>query len=174
MKAVLDMWASLGELDAIIGDTCSVVCQPLGLLSAAWNIPQVSNDCTSDALSDTKTYPTFTRVVAGYMNYIHVQSKILKIFNFTGVALVTETAELFKLMADYGKNYFEAQGQEVIYKVFSTTAAVKDGKEIVLPDKIEKLRQIVRELKTQTRCFVLLMYTTGSIYFPIQQVVSIF
>ena len=56
------MWSEVDDLDAFIGDGCSVVCQPVSLLAAAWRIPVVSFGCTSDSLSDKITYPTFTRV----------------------------------------------------------------------------------------------------------------
>ena len=62
IRNVIDMWSSVDDIDAIIGDGCSVVCQPLSFLAEAWGIPVISFGCTSDSLSDKTTYPTFTRV----------------------------------------------------------------------------------------------------------------
>ena len=62
MAMAIDMWASVDHLDGIIGDMCSVVCQPVSLLAAAWNIPVVSPTCSSPTLSDKSTYPTFSRL----------------------------------------------------------------------------------------------------------------
>ncbi len=62
MAMVIDMWVSVDHLDGIIGGMCSVVCQPVSLLAAAWNIPVVSPTCSSPTLSDKSTYPTFSRV----------------------------------------------------------------------------------------------------------------
>ena len=58
--AAVDAWQSMGGLDAVIGAGCSVVCQPVSLLAAAWNIPIVSYSCSSSSLSNKRTYPTFT------------------------------------------------------------------------------------------------------------------
>ena len=59
-RAAVDMWQNVDDLDGIIGAACSVVCQPVSLLTAALNIPTVSYICTSSALSDQYKYPTFT------------------------------------------------------------------------------------------------------------------
>ncbi len=42
---IVDMWMSVKDLDVIIGDGCSVVCQPASLLAAAWGIPIISWGC---------------------------------------------------------------------------------------------------------------------------------
>ena len=60
-KAAVEAWSESADLDGLVGPSCSVVCQPVGLLAASWNIPMVSFFCTSGPLSDKETYPTFTR-----------------------------------------------------------------------------------------------------------------
>ncbi len=42
MKMAVELWASVQQLDGIIGSVCSVVCQPVSLLAASLNIPVVS------------------------------------------------------------------------------------------------------------------------------------
>ena len=39
MKAIIKLKNELHGLDGIIGSQCSVVCEPVALLTAAWNIP---------------------------------------------------------------------------------------------------------------------------------------
>ena len=51
----------MADVDGLVGAACSIVCQPVGLLAASWNIPMVSFSCTSGSLADKETYPTFTR-----------------------------------------------------------------------------------------------------------------
>ncbi len=64
MQIAVEMWDSTsGSLDAIIGGGCSVVCEPLSLLAASWNVATVSYGCESNYLSDKSVYPTFTRTV---------------------------------------------------------------------------------------------------------------
>ena len=46
-----------------IGGGCSVVCEPVALISAEFNLPHVSWGCTSEALSNKYNYPTFARSV---------------------------------------------------------------------------------------------------------------
>ena len=57
--AAIDLWLEAEDLDGIIGPTCSDVCQNVGLLTAAWNIPTISYTCISSLLSDVEQYPTF-------------------------------------------------------------------------------------------------------------------
>ena len=63
IKVTVDIWDSVDRLDGLIGGGCSVVCQPVALLAAAWNVPVVAWACASPPLSDKVTYPTFTRVM---------------------------------------------------------------------------------------------------------------
>ena len=60
-KAAVEAWSESADLDGLVGASCSIVCQPVGLLAAYWNIPMVSFFCASGSLADKETYPTFTR-----------------------------------------------------------------------------------------------------------------
>ena len=42
MKKVVDMWLQKKEIDVIIGDGCSTICNPVSSLASAWNVPMVS------------------------------------------------------------------------------------------------------------------------------------
>ena len=60
-KAAVQAWSEIADVDGLVGFGCSIVCQPVGLLAASWNIPMVSFFCASGSLANKETYPTFTR-----------------------------------------------------------------------------------------------------------------
>ena len=66
-KAAVDAWSEIADLDGLVGFACSIVCQPVALLAAAWNIPMVSFLCSSSLLSDKEVYPTFTRTSVNWV-----------------------------------------------------------------------------------------------------------
>lgn len=66
LKEAVDFWRYQDPLHVIIGGACSIVCEPVGLLAAVWEIPMVSWGCSSHILSDKKEYPTFARTVGPY------------------------------------------------------------------------------------------------------------
>ena len=163
MKAAIQLWSEMPDLDAIIGDSCSVVCQPVGLLAAAWNIPEVSNACTSDALSNVAMFPTFTRSVGVYKQFVQVIGKVAETFRWSTVAIITETADLFRLLAEYGKTHLESRKMTVYYNTFKSTVNVN----VLIPENLLKLKRIMQKLKSQVRIFVLLMYPTDLRHFRI-------
>ena len=95
VKMAVEAWMTSHDLDGIIGATCSVVCQPVALIAAAWNIPMVSNLCTSGYLSDRTIYPTFTRSVGTQIQNSFTLDALMDAFGYIvvvidiGVALVT-------------------------------------------------------------------------------------
>ena len=95
VKMAVEAWMTSHDLDGIIGATCSVVCQPVALIAAAWNIPMVSNLCTSGYLSNRNIYPTFTRSVGTQIQNSFTLDALMDAFGYIvvviviGVALVT-------------------------------------------------------------------------------------
>jgi hypothetical protein len=47
-----------GIVDAVIGPDCEASCELSAAFTAGYNIAQISYSCSSDLLSDKKTYPT--------------------------------------------------------------------------------------------------------------------
>ena len=47
---------ALARVDAVIGASCSSACEPVAFLTAARGIPQISNGCSADSLSDDSKY----------------------------------------------------------------------------------------------------------------------
>ncbi len=122
MAMAVDIWTSVpGGVDGIIGDGCSVVCQPVSLLAAAWGIPVVSWGCTSPSLSNKETYPTFTRVEENWQTSGPTFNGLADSFGWKKIAILTNPAELFKLTAVAVKNTLEEGGKEVVFYIVGAT-----------------------------------------------------
>jgi hypothetical protein len=50
------------EIGGVLGSGCSGVCRPVSMTAAGFRIPVVSWGCSSPSLSDSVTYPWFTRL----------------------------------------------------------------------------------------------------------------
>lgn len=156
IKFVVENWKQMGRLDAIIGDSCSIVCQPLALLSAAWNIPIVSNLCTSDALSDIATYPTFARVVGVYRNYLPLLVQITDVFNWKRVAIITSPYDLYHDLAVAARRLMKNHDISVHYY----TVQPETNNDVVMGQYIKKLRSILFDIKKQSRIVFIMQFAT--------------
>ena len=103
-------------VDAFIGGGCSVVCEPVALLSATWNVPFVSFGCTSDILSIKYNYPTFTRTVDTFVSLAPMFRKLAEYYSWDLVGVVTTTENIMQLTANAIKHEMEAAGKTVIYR----------------------------------------------------------
>ena len=155
MKAVLDLQKKHQRLDAIIGPRCSTVCEPVGLLAVAWNIPQVSHRCSSGLLSNKKVYPTFTRTRVNLLSVSNVFTAVLKKFGWSKFSILTSDIPVFKLAAEYLKNLSEEQGINVGLFTFSRTVS---GNKLNKKN-LDVLRLLMKSLKVQSRVFAMYMYT---------------
>lgn len=82
-KVLMELWNAASDLDAIIGGGCSIVCKPVALIAASFNIPFVSFGCNDDSLSDKVTYPTFTRTVGPWGSLSTMLDKIFEYLHWT-------------------------------------------------------------------------------------------
>ncbi len=154
MAMAVDMWASMDHLDAIIGDGCSVVCQPISLLAASWNIPTISFGCSSATLSDKSTYPTFSRTEGTVSSLGPVYDQMASMFNWNRIGMITTTEDIWKSQAEAARMEMEKQGKMVIFRVISTT---------VQGDKTDKkrmrdLQDTLVALKGEARIFFTFSY----------------
>ncbi len=156
IQMIVDMWTSVKDLDVIIGDGCSVVCQPASLLAAAWGIPIISWGCTSRSLSDKTTYPTFTRVDTTWSSYIPVYDNLADAFGWRKIVILTTTQDLFKSTATVMKNEMETHGKEVILVTFDV---IERGDNID-HDSLQALQDTMAYLKVQARIFYILAYNS--------------
>ena len=98
MQVTVDMWSSVKDLDALLA-ACSVVCEPMSLLAAAWGIPVVSYTCTSPALSNKLTYPTFTRAIGTGVKFADLIEATMKSFNWSQTSIYGSVGTLYELIA---------------------------------------------------------------------------
>lgn len=158
MKVAVDLWKDMSKYHAVIGDSCSGVCQPLALLAAAWNVPTVSNLCTSDELSNTDIYPTFSRVVGVYRHLQPLLPKILETFHWTRVGIITSTIDLHHSLAVATRSQLEEEGKLVFY--YAVESVVHEGQ--ILRDNMEKLVSVIRDVKKNVRVVVIMQYPTDT------------
>lgn len=154
MKAAVEMWSSDSGLDAIVGDICSTVCEPTGLLSAAWNIPQVAVKCASNIFSDKKIYPTFARMISSNENYSPAMSTLINYFGWNRVAIISATDTNSKFFATTLQAYLQKEGMEVLF--YTLEIIVAENK--VLEDKLVIQQRVVKDTKGHTRVYILMMY----------------
>ena len=81
-KAALELWQQTANLSMILGPGCSIVCEPVSLMTAYWNLPTVSYSCASGALSDKDVYPTFSRTCSTYVGYGPMVAEVVEAFGY--------------------------------------------------------------------------------------------
>ena len=148
LSAAVYQWRMYdGHVGAFIGGGCSVVCEPVALLSAAWNTPFVSFGCTSDTLSNKYNYPTFTRSVGTWLFLAPMFDKLADRFGWDRIGIVTTTENIMQLTANAIKYEVEKKGKEVVYRTIETTV---DGDK-TNSDSLRKQREVVQDMKEQAR-----------------------
>ncbi len=156
MAMAVDIWASVEDLDGIIGDGCSVVCQPVSMLAASWGIPVVAWACTSGSLSDKTTYPTFTRVQGTWITLGPVFNALADMFNWNRVCILTTPEDIMKLTAEAFKSSMEDAGKHVTLRVVYTTVRG----DVVDEDSMQALRDTMAQMKNEFRIFYIISYPT--------------
>eukprot|EP00116_Pleurobrachia_bachei_P003762 sb/3464024/ len=94
------------KISALIGISCSVVCDLAGYLCASdqWNIPVVSHSCSSDNLSDLDTFPTFARLSLSVYKYVDSIIDLCQEFSWHKVGLMVNNIEWYVKTANKMKN----------------------------------------------------------------------
>ncbi len=154
MAMAVDIWASVDDLDGIIGDGCSVVCQPVSLLAAAWGIPVISWGCASASLSDKHIYPTFTRVEGTWLSLGPVFDSLASALNWSRVGILTTPQDIFKMTAEAIQTEMERHDKEIVLHVVDTTI----HGETVVHTSLQALRQTMLNMKEKVRIFYLMGY----------------
>jgi len=102
------------NISGLIGDGCSVVCEPTSLVTTFYNIPQVSWGCTSLSLSDKSTYTNFVRTVGDWNQFDRAFTALLRHFQWEKVAIITTTQSVWQLTAQRVFNAITANGSDVV------------------------------------------------------------
>ncbi len=154
MHKAVQIWHSVEKLDAIIGSGCSVVCQPLSLLAAAWGIPIISWGCSSLSLSDKTSYPTFTRALGTNLGRIPPMASVAEKLEWNRICIISTPEPIYKLQAEELFKEFQHQGKYVHLFIVESTVR---GKEI-LDEKLEILRTVFSSVRNKVTFFVLMGY----------------
>ena len=141
-----------GKLHGILGDICSSVCQTVGLLGAAWNVPTVSYLCTLSTLSNKSIYPTFARVGGSAATVIPVTKYFFQYFNWTRIAIVSDTTSVHLLAADSYAALLQSS-DNFVYRY--TIAAVYTGASVKVAN-IKPFLQMLNDIRNKARGTILL------------------
>ena len=154
MRMAVDMWKNAEDLDGIIGDGCSVVCQPLALLAASWGFPVISWGCTSGSLSDKNTYPTFTRVEGTWTILAPVMEAIAKQFNWTHFGIIYSQEDVFRITAEAVMRTLGSNNVSVVPQVIGN---VMRGNSVNEKAQLAQ-QEILKSMKQKARIVVILLY----------------
>ena len=154
IKAVIKLRKKYKRLDAVIGSQCSIVCEPVGLLTAVWNIPQVSSRCSSILLSDKIVYPTFSRPRGNNLHTSRVVVNVLQAFGWQRFSIISTDDSFFKLATGYLRRLSEEYNMDVQVYTFSTTIIGEN----VDNEKLGTLRSLIHAMNETTRVTVLCMF----------------
>lgn len=155
MKSAVEMRLQ-ARIDALIGCSCSSVCLPVGLLAAAWNLPEISYYCYSELLSDKSVYPTFTRTVGTFQKFLAPTMDILEAFGWNRLAIIAGPGPSFEEFCKLLKTECESRGWYVTYNFVD---AIMDGDK-VSEERLAIQRGIVRDIKARVRVIFILSYMT--------------
>ena len=154
MPEAVKMWQSTPDLDAIIGEGCSTVCNNQALLAAAWQIPIISWGCASTIFWDKGTFPTFMRTVGPWSGFSTMFDKLADRFGWSKMAIVTTREDVFVETAIAIKEEMEQHNKAIIYR---TVPTVMTG-DIIHQEELTRQQQVIRELRDTTRVIVILAY----------------
>ena len=147
LKEVVDLYFKLRpDFHAYIGGGCDVVCEPGGLLAAAWSIPMVSWGCSSTDLSNKDDYPTFARLVGPHHKMTGMFARLFDEFNWHAVGIMASSEVVWQLAAHAIKLDLQYRGTEVReFHSFDPGHVNIVGKEKqLIVDIIKDLRRKVR------------------------------
>lgn len=102
------------RVQAVIGDGCSVACEPMGSLGGIWGTPQISWGCSSPILSDKARFPFFIRTSLHESMKIDFYIALFKHFNWKRCATLTADIPLTAAFMDEFSLKVRAAGIEVV------------------------------------------------------------
>ena len=153
MKKIMDLWLHHG-VDVIIGDGCSTVCLPVSLIASVWNIPIISWECVAAVLSDKVVHNTFSRVTGPNSAYLMLYVKLLEVFNWRRVGIVSDMSEVNIYLGNSLFTEFQKRNMSVFYVKTQSTY----NKGHIDTKALAQLQNIMRTLKTMVRIIIVFTY----------------
>ena len=154
MEMAVDVWSSVPDLDVMIGPACSVVCTPVSLLAAAWNIPVVSYGCASSSLSDTDQYPTFSRTEGTWMGRAPAFNALVDVFGWKKIGIISTFEDLYRLSSIEMMRVMQQHNKEV--KLTIIDSSVKG--DVIDEEKWQILQNVVADMKQQVYILIIMTY----------------
>ncbi|XP_022107598.1 atrial natriuretic peptide receptor 2-like [Acanthaster planci] len=149
----VNMWLYVHRLHAFIGGGCDVVCEPVGLLASAWNLPMVSWGCSSLVLSNKDDYNTFVRTVGPYTKMARMFTKIMRSFSWTRTVILTSSENVWQTTSYAVKLDLESEG--ILVSDFFT---FNPGHENITGREKMQHRDVIVDAKESARIFLLFAY----------------
>lgn len=143
-----------GSLNVIIGEGCSPVCQTYGLLASAWNVPVISYDCYLPELSNKSIYTTSARLSSSSFVYSSLVDKIFFHFDWTRIAIISDTREINFITADNLASILQLRGMTVYRYVVD--AVFDTG--VVIPGKIPGFLDMLENIRSKARILLYVAY----------------
>ena len=147
LTGAMDLWSNSSDLDVFIGGGCSVVCEPVALVSAVWNLPHISWGCNSADLSDKHKYPTFTRTVGPWVSLAPVVGVLLDTFGWNRAAIIATTENIMQLTANAFRDELHKKGKKVYrhdVKTVMVEEAVDNERVVILRDHVQVVKTTAR------------------------------
>lgn len=102
------------KVQAIIGDGCSVACEPMASLGGVWQVPQISWGCSSPILSDKSRFPYFIRTAMHENMKIDFVVKLFKHYGWRRYASITADIPLTSSFMDQMATKAKEENIEVV------------------------------------------------------------
>lgn len=99
----------------------------------------------SNALSDKKMFPTFTRSSNLYNNAVPILVYITQVFHWNRLVIITDVRDLFRSVALDTKEALELKGVTVLYHAVESAMNGVD----VNVAQVDNLRQHLKQLRHQ-------------------------
>lgn len=151
LAQVLQTFQTYGNSSILIGPTCSLICETVGLIAAKYDIVLISPACVDIVLTDKRLYPTFLRTRDVPVPVIVLIRFMLKQFSWRRLGLIVFAYPIY------------LQHTDLITQTIASddTALYINIIQLADPDYgalFTDLSRILNSLKHQTRG-VLLIYT---------------
>ncbi|XP_038050160.1 atrial natriuretic peptide receptor 1-like [Patiria miniata] len=149
----VNLWLNVRRLHAFIGGGCDVVCEPVGLLASAWNLPMISWGCSSLQLSNKDDYNTFTRTVGPYTKMAPMFSRIMSSYGWGRAVILTSSENVWQTTSYAVKLDLESNGFTV-----SNFVTFSPGHENISGREQKQHVDIIKDAKESARIFMLFAY----------------
>jgi hypothetical protein len=137
-RIVLAEMATKDTYVALGGAGCSAVCEQTAFAASTIRLPFIIYECPGAALSDTETFPEFTRFGTVTTPAFDVFDIIAKNYSFPAITVVAGDPTKFGIEAEYVRGQFASKGLQTEY-VYAND------------DDWDQILQMMRGLKTDSK-----------------------